>query len=125
MSLRAAQESFYPHSGSGRCKPVGGIRGWCCLFFLVEMHPSMGENPSEMFFCCAGSSFTSTFPPVLLKLKAIFKLKQYHTRINLTVSAWLNSHLFSEAPALRVHLHPMPLIQRADRIQCLGAKSVS
>lgn len=125
MSLRAAQESFFPRAGGGRCKPVRGVKDWCCLSFLAEMHPSKGENISEMFFCCLWSSFASTFPPVLLKPKAIFKLKQYHTRVILTVSAWLKSHFFSVLPVFMVHLHPVPLIQRADRVQYLCAKSVS
>jgi len=85
MRLKAEQEIFYPYAGGGRREPVRGIRDWCCLSFLIEIHLSKGENPSETF--CTASSFASTLLPVLLKLKAIFKLKQYHTRMILAVSA--------------------------------------
>lgn len=125
MSLRAAQESFYPHAGAGRCKPVRGIRDWCSLSFLVEMHPSTGEDPSEMVCCCTQSSFTSSFPPVLLKLKAIFQLTQYHNKDNFDSVSVAEEPLVFWSACVTVHLHPTPLIERAGRIQCLSAKSVS
>lgn len=121
MGPRAAQESSIVTLGedatSQRHKRL-------VLFFLfrnmAEMHPSNWDNPPVTFFYCTGSSFTSICPPILLKLKAVFKLKQYHMQIILTVSAWLKSHLFSEVRALRTSYAP-----NADNTECLSAKAIS
>lgn len=116
MNLKAAQESFYPHAAGGRHKPGRGVEDWCCVFFLVEMHLSNGENPSEMFFCCTGSSFVSIFPPLT---EAASHKDNFDS-----VSTAKEPPVFQSA-CVAVHLHPTRLIQRADGVECLCAKSVS